>query len=114
MLIGSLNWAVTLGRVDIMFATMTLARYSCVPREGHMKTALRAFGYLKQNQKGAIKIDTSTPDPVEEEKLNLGWRDLYPMAKEKIPDDYPVPKGKPVKCTLEVDADHAHDLETKR
>ena len=114
MLIGSMNWAVTLGRVDIMFAATTLGRYSCAPKEGHLKTALRVFGYLKHHPKGAIKFNTEVPKEVEEEKFNREWKDLYPLAKEKIPDEFPEPKGKGLKLTLEVDADHAHDLETRR
>jgi hypothetical protein len=31
-IIGSLNWMVTLGRFDIMYATNTLARFSMNPR----------------------------------------------------------------------------------
>ena len=44
MLIGSMNWAVTLGKIDVMFAANTLARYYCDPRHGHLKTTLRSFG----------------------------------------------------------------------
>ena len=54
MLIGSLNWAVTLGRFDVMFSAITMARYSSMPREGHLKVCLRVFGYLKHHSKGTI------------------------------------------------------------
>ena len=46
MLTGSLNWAVTIGRVDVMFAATTMARYNHAPRSGHLKVMLRVFGYL--------------------------------------------------------------------
>ena len=52
MLIGSMNWAVTLGRFDVYYAAATMARYSIAPREGHLKTVLRVFGYLKALQEG--------------------------------------------------------------
>jgi hypothetical protein len=34
-LIGSANWVNTLGRMDVTYATNTMARYSMTPREGH-------------------------------------------------------------------------------
>ena len=40
ILIDSLNRAVTLGRVDIMFAAINLAHHFYVPRQGHLKTAI--------------------------------------------------------------------------
>ena len=49
-----------------MFAANILARYSCAPRHGHLKTALRAFGYLKYPSKGAIKFDTQILEDREE------------------------------------------------
>ena len=115
MLIGSLNWAVTLGRFDVMFAAVTMARYSIVPREGHMKTMLRVFGYLKGHKKGTLKILTSEPKfpevtMKEQERLKL----LYPDGHEKVPLKYPKAKGKPVVTWLEWDADHAHNLGTRR
>ena len=43
MLIGSAQWAITLGRFDIAYATNTLARYSALPRKGHLEALLRVF-----------------------------------------------------------------------
>ncbi len=56
-LIGSANWVITLGRFDIAYATMALARHSMAPREGHFKAMQRVFGYLRKHQKGRILID---------------------------------------------------------
>ncbi len=46
-IIGSLNWIVTLGRLDIVYATNTLARFSMAPRTGHLNAAKRILGYLR-------------------------------------------------------------------
>ena len=35
-LIGSLQWAVSLGRLDIMTAVMTLSSFRAMPRKGHL------------------------------------------------------------------------------
>ena len=42
------------------------------------------------------------------------WNEAYPNIKEEIPLDMPKPKGKPVRITVYVDADHAHDQITRR
>ena len=42
--IGSLNWVVILGRFDVMYATNTLARFSMIPRTGHLEAAIRILG----------------------------------------------------------------------
>ena len=44
MLIGCGQWAVTLGRFDVMYATQTMARFSAAPKQEHMKRMLRVFG----------------------------------------------------------------------
>jgi len=60
--IGCINWAVTIGRFDTMFAAFTMATYSAVPREGHLKVALRIIGYLKYHAKGAIQMIVEKPN----------------------------------------------------
>ena len=47
MLIGCRQWPITLGRFDVMFAILTMARFSAAPKEGHLNRMLRVFGYLK-------------------------------------------------------------------
>ena len=46
MLTGSAIWAITLGRVDVIYATTMLARYNNAPREGHLEMARHKLGYL--------------------------------------------------------------------
>ena len=62
MMVGSLNWLVTLGRYDIQYTVGTLARHMMTPRQGHMHAIKRLFGYLKQNYKFVIKFNTEEPD----------------------------------------------------
>ena len=44
------------------------------------------------------------------------WKEFYPDAEEHIPDeeDTPTPKGLPVRFTCFKDADHVHDIITRR
>ena len=47
MLIGCSQWSITLGRLDVLFAVQTMARFSASPKEGHLRRMLRFFWYLK-------------------------------------------------------------------
>jgi hypothetical protein len=73
------------------------------------------LSYLKTFTKARVIIDTSYPDhsvyPVED---HSNWMEFYPDASEDIPKDLPVEKRPRVKMTVYVDADHAHDLVTRR
>jgi hypothetical protein len=113
-LVGCANWIITLGRFDILYATNVLARYNAAPRMGHYKAMQRVYGYLTKWNKGKILIDDG-PCPGEKDiKLTTGqnWSELYPDAVEYLPDDMPVPKGRTMKITTYVDADHARDKVT--
>ena len=115
MLIGCAQWAVTLGRFDIQYATNTLARYASMPREGHLNRCHRLFGYLKHHPKGQLVFDPTNPDLSEFEFQSHDWTDIYPNPQEYIPDDIPEPKtSHPLAITVFVDASHATDLVTRR
>ena len=47
-LIGMLQWAITIGRIDIQQAVMTMSRFSHKPRKGHLNRVKRIFSYLKR------------------------------------------------------------------
>jgi hypothetical protein len=115
MLMGSAQWAISLGRFDIQYATNTLARYAMNPRKGHMKMAKRIFGYLKQVPNAHIKLDI---DRLDLTRINFEaneWEDLYKGAKEDIADNILAPKHDgSISLALFVDANHANDLVTRR
>jgi hypothetical protein len=115
MLIGCAQWAVTIGRFDIQYATNTLARYASMPREGHLKRCYRLFGYLKHNPKGRLLFDPNNPDLSKFEFQLHDWTDIYPFPQEALPDHIPVPRTPyPLAVTAYVDASHATDLITRR
>ena len=45
-LMGMLQWAVTIGRMDIHVAVMTMGRFRMEPRKGHLERVARIFGFL--------------------------------------------------------------------
>ena len=114
MLIGCGNWAVTLGRYDVHYAISSMARYSHLPRKGHLIATLRIFGYLKWFLKKKVVIDTTISDVDNDRIEKHNWSEFYPRAVEEIPKDMPEPKGKGVKLITMFDASHASDLVTRR
>ena len=116
-LVGCANWLVTLGRFDVAYAVNTFSRFSMQPREGHFKGMIRLFGYLKKFRKGKIMIDPNYPDHSLYPTPTFDtWKELYPDAKELLPNQSEIPheKGPPVRITVFKDADHAHDIVTRR
>ena len=115
MLIGCAQWAVTLGRFDIQYATNTLARYAIMPREGHLKRCYRLFGYLKHNPTARLYFDPTNPDLSNYDFAEHDWTDIYPSPEEYIPDQILTPKiEEPLSISVYVDASHATDLITRR
>ena len=62
MIVGSLNWLVTLGCYDIHYTVCTLARHMMMPRVGHMHAMHRIIGNLEQNYKFSINYNIREAD----------------------------------------------------
>jgi hypothetical protein len=92
-----------------------MSRFNMLPREGHHKAVKTILPYLKTFPKGRVIIDTSYPDhsvyPIED---HSNWVEFYQDAGEAIPKDLSPEKGPRVRMTVNVDADHAYDLVTRR
>ena len=84
------------------------------PRQGHFDAMLRVFGYVKQNPDGSIIIDPNIPAQPHNLPEQHNWTEWYPDAHEAIPPDMPLPKGPAATTMCYVDADHAHDVITRR
>ena len=114
-LVGSLQWAVTIGRIDIAPAVMTLSAFRAAPRRGHLECAKRAVGYLYKMRHGVIRVRTDKPDYSDIPKPAHDWlNSIYGNVKEVIPSDAPVPLGEPITLTTYVDANLFHDMLTGR
>jgi len=59
LLIGALQWAVSIGRFDIMTSVMTLSSFHAAPCCGHMECVKCIYGYLAKMKSAAICIHTS-------------------------------------------------------
>ena len=104
-LIGMCIWAVTLGRIDICYATSSLGRFNAEPRIGQLERLWRSIGYLKKNPEKFIVIDSRNPE------YNIGKRmsekymkRLYPDAEELIDESAPKGLVEEMEITIFVDA----------
>jgi Reverse transcriptase (RNA-dependent DNA polymerase) len=114
-LIGSLQWAVSIGRFDIHTAVMTLSGFRVAPRRGHLDRAKRICGYLSKMRHAAIRIRTDEPDYSDIPNFEYDWaQTIYGNVQECKPHDAPKPLGKHVTLTHYVDANLMHDITTGR
>jgi hypothetical protein len=113
-MIGSANWIVTLGRLDIAYATNCKACLSMAPsRKGHMIAMKRLFGYLRKFPGAEILVDPTKMDhsPFEDKKQSFDtWKEFYPDAEEDMPNDQPSPGTKTAQITVFVDADRDNTI----
>ena len=114
-LIGSLQWAVSIGRFDIATAVMSLSSFRAAPRRGHLERAKRICGYLRNLNNAMIRFRTSEPDYSDLPDPVYDWdTSVYGEISEILPEDAPKPLGKPVILTHFVDANLYHDMLTGR
>ena len=112
--IGVLQWAVELGRVDIITEVSILASQMAQPREGHLEAVFHVFAYLKNKHNSRQIYDPTYPDIDMTNFNETNWKYFFEDVKEAIPLDAPEPRGKEVDLRLYVDADHAGDKKTRR
>jgi hypothetical protein len=61
-IMGSAQWAISLGRLDIQTAIMTLSSFRSAPRVGHLDRAKRVVRYLVRFKHGAIEFRVKIPN----------------------------------------------------
>ena len=94
LLNGMAQWAVTIGRLDIAFAVLSLSRFSAAPRAHHLELALHLFGYLKKHPSRRIVLDSRpllVDESLQHNSFHPKFLEDYPGAKEDLADDFPVP-----------------------
>ena len=55
------RWAALLHRLDDLHAVTQLTKLQAVPREGHLKSACRTWGCLKNHPRFGVLVDLSSP-----------------------------------------------------
>ena len=113
-LLGMLQWAVTLGRIDIICAVMTMGGFRCQPRIGHLNRLKRIFGFLRNYKSCSIKFRTNEPDYSKYKTEDRNWDYVYGDVQEELPNNMPMAKGRKVILTMYADANLYHDKVTGR
>mgnify|MGYP005847236111 CR=1 FL=1 len=115
-LIGALQWTISLCRLDIAHAVMTLSRYRTAPLKGHLDRAKRVISYLAKYPNAAIRYRTGIPNHEAfygKDSPTYDWMySVYGCNSEELPDNMPIPKGNPVRLTTFCDANLMHDFTT--
>jgi hypothetical protein len=112
--IGVLRWACELGRVDILTEVSMMSSHMAMPRKGHMEALYSIFAYLRKHENSTLVFDDARADIDERRFTEVNWKDFYGDVDEAIPPNAPVPRGRGVKMSCFVDADHAGNLATRR
>jgi hypothetical protein len=60
-MMGALQWLVTIVRLDITTAVMTMAGFRMAPRVGHLDELNRIYGYLSKMRHACVQICTEEP-----------------------------------------------------
>ena len=114
-LIGAMQWAVSIGRLDIATAVMSLSSFRAMPRRGHLERAKQIYGYLRKMKEARIRVLTKEPDYSDYQDPEYDWSSsVYGDVKEIIPTDIPEQKGNYVTLSHYFDANLYHDMLTGR
>ena len=112
-MIGQLQWAITLGRYDILVHVMSLSRFRLAPKIEHLERLKRLYGHLVKTKHFAIRYRTKEPDDSHLPKQEYEWtRTVYGNVKEEIPKDIPKPLGKMIMTTTFLDTNLLHIIVT--
>jgi hypothetical protein len=110
-LVGALQWAVSIGRIDITTAVMTMSSFRAAPRQGHLDRIKRIYGYLAKFDSAALRIRINEPDYSQLQDNIYDWAySVYGDGEELLPHNMPEPLGNYVTLTHYVDANLYHDL----
>ena len=114
-LLGALQWAVSLGRLDVNTAVMTMSSFRVEPRKGHMDRVKRIYSYLSKFRHATIRIRTEEPDLSGLPDQAFDWEEsIYGEVTELLPEDAPRPLGKSVTTISYHDANLYHNVITGR
>ena len=82
------QWAITLGRYNILTQVMSMSRFRLAPKVGHLERMKRFYGYVAKTKHFAIRYRTKEPDYSHLPKQEYEWtRTVYRDVKEEIPKD---------------------------
>ena len=88
-MIRQLQWAITLGRYDILAHVMSMSRLRLAPKIGHLEER-KLYMDILQNQTLCIRYRTKEPDYSHHQNKNMNGPGLsIEMLKKKSQRKYP-------------------------
>ncbi len=82
-LIGSLQWVVSLGKMDITTGVMALSGFHSLPQKGHFERAKQMVEYLAKIKYPKIRFRTAEPDYSDLHIPEYDWaHSVYADVKE--------------------------------
>ena len=109
IMIGQLQWLVTLGRFDILVQVTTMSRFRSAPRKGHLERLKRIYGYVLKIKHYSVRYRTEEPEYSYLPSMTYDWSyTVYGHVQEIIPNNCPKPLGKSVTTTTTLDANLLH------
>eukprot|EP00957_Ditylum_brightwellii_P102119 7784478-Ditylum_brightwellii.AAC.1 len=90
-----MQWAVALGWIDIIAATVILARFTPAHCQGHLHYLKHIYHFLCNSKKTAIEFNTEMPEYSNHKVEKKNWGHIYHPCQEEILEDMPEPLGKP-------------------
>ena len=89
-MIGQLQWAITLGRYDILALVMSMSRFRLAPKVEHLERMKRLYGYLvKPNILPSDKELRNLTTPIYQNRNMNGLELFMEMSKKKFQKTYP-------------------------
>ena len=89
-MICQLQWAITLGKYDIVAHVMSMSIFRLAHKIGHLERMKRLYGYLAKTKHFAIRYRAKEPEYSHLPKQEYGWtRTVSGNVKEEIPKDIP-------------------------
>ena len=90
-----MQWAVSLGRIDLIYATVFLSWYRPAPWKVHIDKIQYLYGYLNKYTYTSIKFNTEMPAYDNFKTIKGNWCNLYAVEHEDFPHSCLPPMGKP-------------------
>ena len=87
---GQLQWAITLGRYEILAHVMSMSRFSLGPKIGYLERMKRLYGYIVKTKHFAIRYRTKDLIILTYQSKNMNRPELsMEMSKRKYQEIYP-------------------------
>ena len=113
MMVGQLQWLVTLGRFDIHAQEATMSRFRAALRQGHMDSVKRIYSYAIRTKDYAIRFINDQPDYSFLPDQDFDWTySVYGNVQKILPDDIPEALGEAVTTMTTMNANLNHYLAT--